>query len=118
MTKRTRFVAGFRCPGRARILASVRNRMLAALAAVLVVAAICYMQLDVILATFVVIVVATVALVLVLSSDWSEHSTYEQRELARARKRAEKWDRNAGARAKDRALWEAYQAKKAAGDPD
>ena len=92
--------------------------MLTALAVVLVVAVLCYMWLDVILATFLVIIVATLAMVLVLSSDWNEHSTYEERELARARKRAEKWDRTAGARAKDRARWEAYQAKKAPGDPD
>jgi hypothetical protein len=51
-----------------------------------------------------------------VASDWDQHSTFEERELVRARKRKEKWERNAGAREKDRALWEAHQAKKAAGD--
>lgn len=92
----------------------MRKRTLIALAVVAAVAMLSYLELDAILATFLVIVVGVIALVLVLASDWEQHSTFEQRELARARKRAAKWERTAGARAEDRARWEAHQARKAA----
>jgi Flp pilus assembly protein TadB len=100
----------------ARILTAVRKRILIAVAVVAAIALLTYLTMDAILASFIVIVVAAVALVLVLGSDWEQHSTFEQRELERARKRAAKWERTAGARAKDRARWEAHQAKKAARD--
>jgi hypothetical protein len=45
--------------------------------------------------------------------DWDRHSTFEERELARARKRAEKWERGKSARDRDRARWEAHQARQA-----
>ena len=51
-----------------------------------------------------------------LARDWDSHSTYEERELARARRRAEKWERGADARARDRASWEAHQARQAQED--
>ena len=69
--------------------------------------------LDPILAAFVVILLVTGAVVAVLARDWDRHSTYEERELARSRKRAEKWERNKDARARDRAKWEAHQARQA-----
>jgi len=47
-----------------------------------------------------------------VARDWDQHSTYEERELARSRKRAQKWERNADARARDRARWEAHQARR------
>ena len=70
--------------------------------------------LDPFLAAFVAIVVAVGLAMAVAARDWDQHETYEQRELDRARRRAEKWERNADARARDRAKWEAYQARKAA----
>ena len=70
--------------------------------------------LDPLLAAFVAIVVAVGLAMAVAARDWDQHETYEQRELDRARRRAEKWERNADARARDRAKWEAYQARKAA----
>ena len=67
--------------------------------------------LDPIVAAFVVIVLVTGGVIAFLARDWDQHSTYEERELARSRKRAQKWDRNANARARDRARWEAHQAR-------
>jgi peptidoglycan/LPS O-acetylase OafA/YrhL len=72
-----------------------------------------FVLLDPFLAAFVAIVVAVGLAMVVAASDWDRHETFEERELARARRRAEKWDRNADARARDRARWEAHQARKA-----
>ena len=72
-----------------------------------------FVVLDPILAAFVAIVVVVGVAMAVAARDWDRHESFEERELARARRRAEKWDRNAGARARDRARWEAYQARKA-----
>ncbi|MEX5721174.1 hypothetical protein [Geodermatophilus maliterrae] len=52
-------------------------------------------------------------LVLAMAGDWERHPDYEARELARARRRAVKRQRTAGARARDRERWEAHQAKQA-----
>lgn len=79
-----------------------------------VVAALAFLVLYWVIALFVAIVGATLLVVGALASNWDEHSTFEQRELVRAAKRKEKWERNAPAREKDRARWDAYQAKKAA----
>lgn len=73
-----------------------------------------FVLLDPFLAAFVAIVVAVGLAMAVAASDWDRHETFEERELARARRRAEKWDRNADVRARDRAQWEAHQARKAA----
>ncbi|MCA0146716.1 hypothetical protein [Blastococcus sp. LR1] len=73
-----------------------------------------FLVLDPYLAAFVAIVLVVGVAMAVLAHDWDSHETFEERELVRARKRQEKWDRNAGARAKDRARWEAHQARKAA----
>ena len=67
--------------------------------------------LDPIVAAFLVILLVTGGVIAFLARDWDQHSTYEERELARSRKRAQKWDRNADARARDRARWEAHQAR-------
>ena len=72
-----------------------------------------FRSLDPILAAFVAIVGVTVLGIAVAARGWDTHSTYEQREDARARKRAEKWERSAGARARDRARWEEHQARQA-----
>jgi hypothetical protein len=82
-------------------------------AGALVVAVLAFLVLNWILALFVTIMAGTLLVVGALASSWDSASTFEQRELVRARKRAEKWERNAGARAKDRALWEQHQAKQA-----
>jgi len=70
-----------------------------------------FRYLDPIVATFVVILGLTLVLVAGLASDWDSHSTYEEREQARARRRKEKWERTADARARDRARWEDHQAR-------
>ncbi|WP_104524584.1 hypothetical protein [Blastococcus atacamensis] len=69
--------------------------------------------LDWVLAAFVAIVVLVAVAMVVMARDWDRHDSYEEREQARALRRKEKWERNAGARARDRARWEAHQARKA-----
>ena len=74
--------------------------------------------LDPILAALLAVLGGTAGALVAVARDWDRHSTFEERELARARRRAEKWERNKDVRARDRARWEAYQArqgKKAAG---
>jgi uncharacterized membrane protein len=82
-------------------------------AAVAVGSVLAFVLLDPVLAAFVVILLVTALGVAVLARDWDRHSTYEERELARARRRAEKWERGKDARARDRAKWEAHQARQA-----
>ena len=77
-------------------------------------AVLAFLFLDPIVAAFVAIVLATCVVIAFLSRDWDRHSTFEERELERARRRQEKWDRGADARDRDRARWEAHQARKAA----
>jgi hypothetical protein len=69
--------------------------------------------LDVIIAAFGIILGFTLLVVAFLARDWDSHSTYEERENARARRRKEKWERAADARARDRERWEAHQARQA-----
>ena len=69
--------------------------------------------LDVVVAAAVAIVLVTLLGALIAASGWDQHSTYEERELARARRRQEKWDRNAAARERDRLKWEAHHARQA-----
>jgi hypothetical protein len=84
--------------------------------AVLTVAAVVlFLLVDPILAAFVAIIGVTLLGIGAMARDWDRHSTFEDREAARARKRKEKWERTADARARDRARWEAHQAKKAGG---
>jgi hypothetical protein len=82
-------------------------------AVVAALAVLAFVLLDPILAAFVVILLVTAAVIAVLARDWDRHSTYEERELARAQKRAQKWERGKDARARDRAKWEAHQARQA-----
>jgi phosphate/sulfate permease len=70
-----------------------------------------FLLLDPIVAAFVAIVLMTLVGIAVLASDWDRHSTFEERELERARRRKEKWERGAGARERDRAKWEAHRAR-------
>ncbi|WP_324273684.1 hypothetical protein [Blastococcus brunescens] len=75
-----------------------------------------FLLLDPVLAAFVAIMLGTVAVIGVLASNWDDHSTFEERELERARRRKEKWERGADARARDRAKWEAHRARQQAKD--
>jgi hypothetical protein len=75
--------------------------------------ALAFLLLDPIVAAFVAILLVTGGVIAFLARDWDQHSTYEERELARSRKRAQKWERSADARARDRARWEAHQARQA-----
>jgi uncharacterized membrane protein YqjE len=72
-----------------------------------------FVALDVIVATAVAIVLVTALGIVVAASGWDQHSTYEERELVRARRRQEKWDRNKDARERDRLKWEAHHARQA-----
>jgi hypothetical protein len=73
-----------------------------------------FLLLDPVVAAFVSIMLATVAVLAVAAADWDRHSTFEERELARARRRKEKWDRGAAARERDRIKWEAHRARQEA----
>jgi hypothetical protein len=72
-----------------------------------------FLELDPIIAAFLVILGGTAVVIAAVARDWDRHSTFEERELARARKRAAKWERNKDVRARDRARWEAHQARQA-----
>jgi hypothetical protein len=72
-----------------------------------------FLTFDPIIAAFLVILGGTAVVIAVAARDWDRHSTFEERELARARKRAEKWERGQAARDRDRARWEAHQARQA-----
>jgi hypothetical protein len=78
-----------------------------------VVTALAFLLMNWILALFVTIVVGTAVVVAGVAANWDEHSTFEEREKARAAKRAEKWDRSKDARERDRVRWEAHQARQA-----
>jgi len=67
---------------------------------------------DPVLGACVLIFGAIGVVVVQLASSWDEHPDFEARELARARKRKVKWDKNAGAREKDAARYAAHQARK------
>jgi hypothetical protein len=75
--------------------------------------ALVFLLLNPILAAFLSILGATLVVVAAVATDWDKHSTFEERELARSRKRAVKWERNKDTRARDRERWEAHQARKA-----
>ena len=74
-------------------------------------ASVAFRFLNPIIAAFLVIFALTVLVMAVVARDWDQHPSFEDREAARAIKRKEKWARNQGARAKDRARWEAHQAR-------
>lgn len=71
---------------------------------------------DLILGAFAGIFGATLLVVSAMARDWDAHPSFEERELARARKRKEKWERGSAARARDRARWEAHQERRARKD--
>ena len=69
--------------------------------------------LDVVVALAVAIGLVTTLGIAVAASGWDQHSTYEERELVRARRRQAKWDRTKDARERDRLTWEAHHARQA-----
>ena len=68
---------------------------------------------DPILGAFLLIMGVTLLGIGATARDWDRHPSYEDRELARARRRKEKWERGSAARERDRARWEAHQARQA-----
>jgi high-affinity Fe2+/Pb2+ permease len=82
-------------------------------ALVVVLSGLAFLLLDPIVAAFLVIMLVTGAVIAYVARDWDQHSTYEEREAVRAQKRAQKWERNQAARDRDRAKWEAHQARQA-----
>lgn len=75
--------------------------------------ALAFAVLDPIIAAALVIVGATALVMAYLARDWDSHSTFEEREQARAERRKAKWAANQAARDRDRARWEAHQARQA-----
>jgi hypothetical protein len=73
-----------------------------------------FVYLDPILAAFVAIMLVTGVALAFLARDWDRHSTFEERELERARRRAAKWERGKEARERDRARWERHRARQEA----
>jgi hypothetical protein len=69
--------------------------------------------LDPILGSFVAILGLCAWVVALLGSSWDRQTTFEERELERARRRAERRERTRGARERDRARWEAHRSRKA-----
>jgi uncharacterized membrane protein len=67
--------------------------------------------LNPIIAAALVILATTVLGIAALARDWDQHPGYEEREQARAERRKVKFAENQGARDKDRAKWEAHQAR-------
>jgi hypothetical protein len=94
-------------PARSRPTALVLAAVVWAVASVLA-----FRALDPIIAAFLVIMGLTALIIAVAARDWDRHSTFEERELARARKRKARWEAGKAARNRDRARWEAHQAKK------
>ena len=95
-------------PARSRPTALVLAAVVWAVASVLA-----FRTLDPILAAFLVIMGLTALVIGLAARDWDRHSTFEERELARARKRKAKWEAGKAARDRDRARWEAHQAQQA-----
>jgi phosphate/sulfate permease len=73
-----------------------------------------FVYLDPIIAAFVAIMLVTAVAMAFAARDWDRHATFEQRELERARRRAEKWERGKDARERDRVKWEAHRARQEA----
>ena len=67
--------------------------------------------LDPILAAALVIVAATVLGMATVARNWDQHPGFEEREQVRTEKRRVKFAQTQGARDKDRAKWEAHQAR-------
>jgi hypothetical protein len=79
----------------------------------LVGAVLAFTFLDPIIAAFLAIMGLTLVVVAFFARDWDQHSTFEEREMVRARKRKAKWEKGKDKRARDRARWEAHQRRRA-----
>ena len=90
-----------------------KRLLLPALGAALALSVLAFLTISPVLAAAVLIGTLTLVAVAALSADWEKHPSYEEREQARTLRRKEKWERSAGARAKDRARYEAYQEGRA-----
>jgi hypothetical protein len=84
-----------------------------ALGAALALSVLAFLTLSLVLAAAILIGSLTLVAVAATAAGWEEHPSYEDRERARSLRRKDKWERSAGARAKDRARYEAYQEAKA-----
>ncbi|MPQ96415.1 hypothetical protein GB931_00440 [Modestobacter sp. I12A-02628] len=91
----------------------MRKPLITAVAVWVVVATLLFLTLDPVVAAFLAILGAGVAAVVPLAATWDEAPSFEERELARARKRAAHRERTKDARARDKARYEARQAKRA-----
>ena len=94
------------------------SKWIAVAAVVVAACAVAFLELDPIIAAFVAIVLVTAFGMALLARDWDRHSTFEEREQVRARRRKEKWERGKDSRDRDRARWEAHQARQARKAPD
>jgi hypothetical protein len=79
----------------------------------LVVTGLAFWLLYWVVALGITILIGIGVVVSLMSLDWDQHTTYEQREADRARRRKERYERSAGRRAKDRARDEAATAAEA-----
>jgi hypothetical protein len=77
-----------------------------------------FVVLDVIVALAVAVALLTGVALAFAASNWDQHSTFDEREQQRARRRKEKWERNAAARERDRRRWEAHRAAQPGPDGD
>jgi hypothetical protein len=88
----------------------VSSRVLKSVLVWLVVTGLAFWLLYWVVAGGIAVIGGIAVLVVLLSADWDQHSTFEQREAERARRRKLRYERNAGRRAKDRARYEAGRA--------
>jgi hypothetical protein len=91
----------------------VASRVLRSVLVWLVVTGLAFWLLYWVVAVGIAVIGGIAVLVVLLSADWDQHSTYEQREADRATRRKERYERNAGRRARDRARYEAGRAAEA-----
>lgn len=91
-----------------------KRYLLPATVVVVLLAVAAFVAYDAVVAAGALVAGVTLLVLASLAADWEQHPSFEERELARARKRKERWEATADVRARDRARWEAYQAKKAA----
>jgi biopolymer transport protein ExbB/TolQ len=91
----------------------VASRVLKSVLVWLVATGLAFWLLYWVVAVGVAMIGAIAVLVVLMSADWDRHSTFEQREAERARRRKVRYERNAGRRARDRARYEAGRAAEA-----
>ena len=100
-------------PAQTRILVVVRRRLVLGALLWAVATAAAFLLLDPVLGAAVAIFGGIGVALAVSAADWERHSSFEEREMERAWRRKAKWAQGADARARDRARWEAHQARQA-----